>query len=75
MCYICIIYKILKIKDIYFNLFFYLQHDVLQSKLSEIFNTLSVEPRNTVSTTGQQTDAKLSPTPSYEIHFPELFVY
>ncbi|EFN72365.1 Protein EFR3-like protein cmp44E [Camponotus floridanus] len=51
------------------------KHDVLQSKLSEIFNTLSVEPRNTVSTTGQQTDAKPSQTPSYEIHFPELFVY
>lgn len=52
------------------------QHDVLQSKLSEIFNTLSVDPRNAVPTTGlQQTDAKPNQTPAYEIHFPELFVY
>ncbi|XP_012216133.1 protein EFR3 homolog cmp44E [Linepithema humile] len=52
------------------------KHDVLQSKLSEIFNTLSVDPRNTVPTTGPQTDAnKPSQTPAYEIHFPELFVY
>lgn len=56
--------------------FFYSQHDVLQSKLSEIFNTLSVDPRNAVPTTGPQTDAnKPSQTPAYEIHFPELFVY
>ncbi|XP_018394069.1 PREDICTED: protein EFR3 homolog cmp44E-like [Cyphomyrmex costatus] len=51
------------------------KHDVLQSKLSEIFNTLSVDPRNTVPTTGPQTDTKPSQTPAYEIHFPELFVY
>ncbi|KAG5346289.1 EFR3 protein, partial [Acromyrmex charruanus] len=51
------------------------KHDVLQSKLSEIFNTLSVDPRNTIPTTGPQTDTKPSQTPAYEIHFPELFVY
>lgn len=56
--------------------FFCSQHDVLQSKLSEIFNTLSVDPRNTVPPSGSQTDAnKPSQTPAYEIHFPELFVY
>ncbi|XP_012530283.1 protein EFR3 homolog cmp44E [Monomorium pharaonis] len=51
------------------------KHDVLQSKLSEIFNTLSVDPRNAVPATGPQTDIKPSQTPAYEIHFPELFVY
>ncbi|RLU27481.1 hypothetical protein DMN91_001285 [Ooceraea biroi] len=51
------------------------KHEVLQSKLSEIFNSLSVDPRNAVPTTGPQTDAKPSQTPAYEIHFPELFVY
>ncbi|KAK2584418.1 hypothetical protein KPH14_006800 [Odynerus spinipes] len=51
------------------------KHDVLQSKLSEIFNTLAVDPRNIIPTGGPQTDAKPSQTPAYEIHFPELFVY
>ncbi|XP_035729453.1 protein EFR3 homolog cmp44E-like [Vespa mandarinia] len=50
------------------------KHDVLQSKLSEIFNTLTVDPRNIIPG-GPQTDAKPSQTPAYEIHFPELFVY
>lgn len=50
------------------------KHDVLQSKLSEIFNTLTVDPRNIIPG-GPQADAKPSQTPAYEIHFPELFVY
>ncbi|XP_061931872.1 protein EFR3 homolog cmp44E isoform X2 [Apis cerana] len=50
------------------------KHDVLQSKLSEIFNTLSVDPRNS-SQPGPPTDTKPSQAPAYEIHFPELFVY
>ncbi|KAF3430322.1 hypothetical protein E2986_09697 [Frieseomelitta varia] len=51
------------------------KHDVLQSKLSEIFNTLSVDPRNTSQPGGPPTDTKPSQAPAYEIHFPELFVY
>ncbi|CAK9832725.1 Protein EFR3 homolog cmp44E [Anthophora retusa] len=51
------------------------KHDVLQSKLSEIFNTLSVDPRNTTQTGGPPTDTKPSQAPAYEILFPELFVY
>lgn len=50
------------------------KHDVLQSKLSEIFNTLSVDPRNS-SQPGPPTDTKPNQAPAYEIHFPELFVY
>ncbi|XP_012151872.1 protein EFR3 homolog stmA isoform X2 [Megachile rotundata] len=51
------------------------KHDVLQSKLSEIFNTLSVDPRNATQGSGPPTDTKPSQAPAYEIHFPELFVY
>ncbi|XP_060814502.1 protein EFR3 homolog cmp44E isoform X1 [Bombus pascuorum] len=51
------------------------KHDVLQSKLSEIFNTLSVDPRNATQPGGPPTDTKPSQAPAYEIHFPELFVY
>ncbi|KAK1116966.1 hypothetical protein K0M31_017118 [Melipona bicolor] len=51
------------------------KHDVLQSKLSEIFNTLSVDPRNTSQPGGPSADTKPSQAPAYEIHFPELFVY
>ncbi|CAL7944350.1 unnamed protein product [Xylocopa violacea] len=51
------------------------KHDVLQSKLSEIFNTLSVDPRNTIQPGGPPTDTKPNQAPAYEIHFPELFVY
>lgn len=53
-----------------------LQHDVLQNKLSEIFNTLAVDPRNTTQPGGAPTDTKPNQAPpAYEIHFPELFVY
>ncbi|XP_017793217.1 PREDICTED: protein EFR3 homolog cmp44E isoform X2 [Habropoda laboriosa] len=51
------------------------KHDVLQSKLSEIFNTLSVDPRNTTQPGGPPTDTKPNQAPAYEILFPELFVY
>ncbi|XP_026673415.1 protein EFR3 homolog cmp44E isoform X2 [Ceratina calcarata] len=51
------------------------KHDVLQSKLSEIFNTLSVDPRNAAQPGVPPMDAKPTQTPAYEIHFPELFVY
>ncbi|XP_015586861.1 protein EFR3 homolog cmp44E isoform X2 [Cephus cinctus] len=46
-----------------------------KSKLSEIFTTLSVEPRNPIQPGVPPADAKPSQTPAYEIHFPELFVY
>lgn len=52
-----------------------LQHEVLQSKLSEIFNALMIEPRNQSIPGGTPSDAKPSQIPAYEIHFPELFVY
>ncbi|KAG8035729.1 hypothetical protein G9C98_001385 [Cotesia typhae] len=51
------------------------QHDVLQSKLSDIFNSITVEPRNLSQQNIQAIDPKSTPTPAYEIHFPELFVY
>ncbi|XP_057332050.1 protein EFR3 homolog cmp44E isoform X1 [Microplitis mediator] len=51
------------------------QHDVLQSKLSDIFNSLTMEPRNSSQQNIQTVDTKLNQTPAYEIHFPELFVY
>ncbi|XP_076181106.1 protein EFR3 homolog stmA isoform X3 [Ptiloglossa arizonensis] len=52
------------------------KHDVLQNKLSEIFNTLAVDPRNTTQPGGAPTDTKPNQAPpAYEIHFPELFVY
>ncbi|XP_001599882.1 protein EFR3 homolog cmp44E isoform X1 [Nasonia vitripennis] len=51
------------------------KHDVLQSKLSEIFNALMIEPRSQSIPGGTPSDAKPSQTPAYEIHFPELFVY
>ncbi|XP_046474294.1 protein EFR3 homolog cmp44E isoform X1 [Neodiprion pinetum] len=51
------------------------KHDMLQNKLSEIFNTLTVEPRNPIQPGIPPADAKPSQTPAYEVHFPELFVY
>ncbi|XP_012271686.1 protein EFR3 homolog cmp44E [Orussus abietinus] len=46
------------------------KHDVLQNKLSEIFSTLSVDPRQAAVL---PTDIKPNQTPAYEIHFPEFF--
>ena len=57
------------------NFYFVFQHDVLQSKLSEIFNSLLIEPRSQSVSGGTPSDTKPSQTPAYEIHFPELFVY
>ncbi|XP_011505309.1 PREDICTED: protein EFR3 homolog cmp44E [Ceratosolen solmsi marchali] len=51
------------------------KHDVLQSKLSEIFNVLNIEPRSQSIQGSTPSDIKPSQTPAYEIHFPELFVY
>ncbi|XP_014206305.1 protein EFR3 homolog cmp44E [Copidosoma floridanum] len=51
------------------------KHDVLQSKLSEIFSALMIEPRCPSVPVGTPSDAKPSQTPAYEVHFPELFVY
>ncbi|XP_011310425.1 protein EFR3 homolog cmp44E isoform X2 [Fopius arisanus] len=47
--------------------------DVLQSKLSDIFNSLTMEGRN-VAVPSVQVENKVN-VPSYEVHFPELFVY
>ncbi|XP_033215913.1 protein EFR3 homolog cmp44E isoform X2 [Belonocnema kinseyi] len=51
------------------------KHDILQNKLSEIFNSLTLEPRNNSLPGSTPSDSKPSQTPAYEIHFPELFVY
>ncbi|XP_044006270.1 protein EFR3 homolog cmp44E isoform X2 [Aphidius gifuensis] len=51
------------------------KHEVLQNKLSDIFNSLTIEPRN-LSQGVQIVDAKSNQQiPAYEVHFPELFVY
>ncbi|XP_034941643.1 protein EFR3 homolog cmp44E isoform X2 [Chelonus insularis] len=50
-------------------------HEVLQNKLSDIFNSLTIEPKNLSQQSIQTTDVKSNNIPSYEIHFPELFVY
>lgn len=54
---------------------FFFQHDVLQTKLSDIFNSLTIETRNLSQQGIQPIDSKPSQIPSYELHFPELFVY
>ncbi|XP_043276805.1 protein EFR3 homolog cmp44E isoform X2 [Venturia canescens] len=51
------------------------KHDVLQTKLSDIFNSLTIETRNISQQGIQPIDSKPSQIPSYELHFPELFVY
>lgn len=48
------------------------KHEVLQNKLSDIFNSLTVETRNISQ---QIVDTKTNQIPAYEVHFPELFVY
>ncbi|XP_051168467.1 protein EFR3 homolog cmp44E isoform X2 [Leptopilina boulardi] len=51
------------------------KHDALQNKLSEIFNALTIEPKNNATQGTTPSDSKPSQPPAYEMHFPELFVY
>lgn len=48
------------------------QHDVIQNKLNELFNSLAMEQRQVAT----QVDSKQGhPRPFYETQFPELFFY
>ncbi|XP_023315429.1 protein EFR3 homolog cmp44E [Trichogramma pretiosum] len=49
------------------------KHEVLQSKLSDIFNNLMIEHRSPPTSATSPPESKLQ-TPAYELHFPEMFV-
>ncbi|KAK0178073.1 hypothetical protein PV328_002054 [Microctonus aethiopoides] len=51
------------------------KRDALQNTFSDIFNSLTIEPRNSSQQNIQSNDAKSNQIPVYEVHFPELFVY
>lgn len=51
---------------------FFLQHEVIQNKLNELFNSLAVERQMTQVDGKQGHNAQ---RPFYETQFPELFFY
>lgn len=53
-----------------YSVSFELQHDILQTKLNEIFKSLSVNEN-----TSPSEEPKKITVPTYEQNFPELFYY
>jgi len=62
-------------KKVYITVFFHFQHDLIQNRLNELFNSLAVERQITQSDTKAAQLQASNEKPIYETNFPELFYY